>query len=151
MIIIKCSRNEKIRYRYIQYDKSYQHCNHRNDEQSLRTVLFRVIYRLPAIQSIILHKELLSVVNATYAYLLMILYDERLKKSIGNRISLNIKICILGIWEMSSTSSQSLSNFWSSPYDKSAKNCCRNSGLLYLSRGPSSLYGDERGACAFNL
>src|SRR5690606_38359031 len=39
--------------------------------------------------------------------------------------------------------------FRSPPYDKSTKNCYRNSSFLYLRRSPSSLYGDEQGAFAF--
>ncbi|KOP71126.1 hypothetical protein AN957_04435 [Cytobacillus solani] len=42
-----------------------------------------------------------------------------------------------------------ISNFRSPPYDKSTSIRYRLLCLLYLSRGPSSLYGDDQGASAF--
>jgi hypothetical protein len=55
----------------------------------------------------------------------------------------------LPLFDMSSSSAYRLSNFRSAPYDKSTSNRSRSSCFLYLSRGPSSLYGDDQGASAF--
>ncbi len=62
---------------------------------------------------------------------------------------LSIKKYYFRVRELSSYSAYRLSIFRPAPYDKSTSIRFRSLCLLYLSRDPSSLSGDEQGACAF--